>query len=150
MEETPPYQNSPVHSDDVLIFLKYYDPLEKLLQYVRTVHTTLNSPSQLNRYVGHAVVRSSTKVFSLVPLVNGMVGNLLGTPLLVFEEVKPDMVDPLQPNLTLNALEIATGDILVFQVLILLVLDRFITFFLEGADCKRTNQSRFHLNPGSL
>jgi hypothetical protein len=47
--------------------------------------------------------------------MNSLVGQPPNTPLLVFEEVKPNMVDICRPNLTLRELEISNGDILVFQ-----------------------------------
>jgi ubiquitin carboxyl-terminal hydrolase 7 len=60
-------------------------------------------------------VRASLKPPNLVPLMNSLVGQSPNTPLLVFEEVKPNMVDICRPNLTLRELEISDGDILVFQ-----------------------------------
>ena len=80
--------------------MKYYDP------YTTTV-----------KYVGRAIVRSSLKISDLHMIMNNMADLPVGTPLVVFEEVKPSMIDALMPNITLKAAEIRNGDILVFQQL---------------------------------
>eukprot|EP00026_Physarum_polycephalum_P001323 Phypoly_transcript_01324.p1 GENE.Phypoly_transcript_01324~~Phypoly_transcript_01324.p1 ORF type:complete len:1117 (+),score=280.10 Phypoly_transcript_01324:120-3353(+) len=95
-ETSPPFP--PLHDDDILVFFKHYDPSRELLHYV-----------------GHAIVRASLKPPNLIPLMNSLVGQPPNTSLLVFEEVKPNMVDICRPNLTLRELEISNGDILVFQ-----------------------------------
>jgi len=60
-------------------------------------------------------VRSSVKTPDLYQLMNNMAGLPHHTPLVVFEEVKPAMIDPLRPNVTLKEAEISNGDIIVFQ-----------------------------------
>lgn len=60
-------------------------------------------------------MRAGIKPPNLTPLMNSLIGAPPSTPLLVYEEVKPTMVDPLRPNLTLKESEISNGDILIFQ-----------------------------------
>jgi len=98
-EPLPPF--APLHDDDVLLFIKHYDPHRESL-----------------RYVGHLTVRNTFKPPNLAPLMNSLVGNHPSTPLVIYEEVKPQMVDVLRPNLTLKESELSTGDIVVFQSLL--------------------------------
>lgn len=71
----------PLHDEDIFLFFKYYDPATEGLQFV-----------------GRAIVRSSLKPPDLTQLMNNMAGLPIHTPLVVFEEVKPAMIDPLRPN----------------------------------------------------
>ncbi|UYV65714.1 USP7 [Cordylochernes scorpioides] len=86
---------------EVLLFFKLYDPRTKVISYC-----------------GHAYVSRSTTAKELVPLLNKRAGFLPDTNLLLYEEVKPNMVErieqldvPLEKALE----ELMAGDILVFQ-----------------------------------
>ncbi|XP_050394501.1 ubiquitin carboxyl-terminal hydrolase 7 isoform X1 [Patella vulgata] len=86
---------------DVLIFLKMYDPRTKSLSYC-----------------GHIYVPISAKVVELEPELNRRAGFAPGTPLLIFEEVKPNLMEKLVDlSLPIEKLldELMDGDILVYQ-----------------------------------
>ncbi|OQR76440.1 ubiquitin carboxyl-terminal hydrolase 7-like, partial [Tropilaelaps mercedesae] len=86
---------------DVLIFFKLYDPFEKKLSYI-----------------GHQYIPMQTKLRGLMAELNKRAGFPQNTPLLVFEEVKPTLLeaiteldDPLDKLLD----ELMDGDIICFQ-----------------------------------
>lgn len=81
-----------------LIFFKYYDPYRETLEYC-----------------GHRFVSLSSPVRALEELARGFRGIEEGTELLLFEEVKPTMVDLLNMDLTISGAELGIGDIVVFQ-----------------------------------
>jgi ubiquitin carboxyl-terminal hydrolase 7 len=95
---TPHTPFPPLHDEDIFVFFKHYEPATETLQFV-----------------GRAIVRCSLKPPDLYQMMNNMAGLPLHTPLVVFEEVKPAMIDPLRPNVTLKEAEISNGDIIVFQ-----------------------------------
>ncbi|XP_052767469.1 ubiquitin carboxyl-terminal hydrolase 7-like isoform X2 [Mya arenaria] len=86
---------------DVLLFLKMYDPRTK----------TTN-------YCGHEYVPIAAKGSELMPELNKRAGWPVDTPLLLFEEVKPNLLEML-PNsdLPMEKMleELMDGDIIVFQ-----------------------------------
>ncbi|KAH3867833.1 hypothetical protein DPMN_030970 [Dreissena polymorpha] len=86
---------------DVLLFLKMYEPRTK----------TIN-------YCGHAYVPIAAKGSELIPKLNKRAGFAVDTPLLLFEEVKPNLLEML-PNsdLPMEKMleELMDGDIIVFQ-----------------------------------
>ncbi|KAK3090560.1 hypothetical protein FSP39_012693 [Pinctada imbricata] len=86
---------------DVLMFLKMYDP--------RTCSIS---------YCGHSYVPISAKFVEIMPDLCRKAGFPVGTPLLLFEEVKPNMLEkiedfdtPLEKMLE----ELMDGDIIVYQ-----------------------------------
>ncbi|XP_021358377.1 ubiquitin carboxyl-terminal hydrolase 7-like isoform X1 [Mizuhopecten yessoensis] len=86
---------------DVLIFLKLYDPRSKTISYC-----------------GHTYVPISAKTSELLPDLCRRAGFPVGTPLLLFEEVKPNMLEKLEDyDLPIEKMldELMDGDIIVFQ-----------------------------------
>ncbi|KAJ8318152.1 hypothetical protein KUTeg_003243 [Tegillarca granosa] len=86
---------------DVLIFLKFYEPRTSTISYC-----------------GHMYVPISTKTAELLPDLCRRAGFPVGTPLLLFEEVKPNMLERLENyELPIEKMldELMDGDILVFQ-----------------------------------
>ena len=87
--------------NDVLLFFKYYDPKHRILSYFCHLHRPITS-----------------KTRELIPILNKMAGFPPETELILFEEVKLNMVDQIteldQPlNKVLD--ELMDGDIVVFQ-----------------------------------
>ncbi|XP_022103325.1 ubiquitin carboxyl-terminal hydrolase 7-like [Acanthaster planci] len=86
---------------DVLLFLKMYDPKLKRISFC-----------------GHIYPPISTKVSELLPAMCERAGLPQGTPLVLYEEVKPNLTEKI-PDLSLpldKALdELMDGDIIVFQ-----------------------------------
>ncbi|KAI9347173.1 putative ubiquitin-specific processing protease 21 [Zopfochytrium polystomum] len=82
-----------------LIFLKYYDPLTLTIEYK-----------------GNVLVRNRTqRITEIFPTLLERAALPSGTPLLLFEEIKPDMVDPLKPKSTFSSAELGDGDIICYQ-----------------------------------
>ncbi|KAK7111658.1 ubiquitin carboxyl-terminal hydrolase 7-like isoform X1 [Littorina saxatilis] len=93
---------SPFDKDsDVLLFLKLYNPRQKSVSYC-----------------GHLYVPISAKAIELVPELNRKAGFPVNTPLMLFEEVKPNLIERLEDlSLPIEKLldELMDGDIIVFQ-----------------------------------
>lgn len=86
---------------DVLLFLKMYDPRTKSISYC-----------------GHAYVPISAKGTELLPDLNRRAGFPPDTPLILYEEVKPNLLEMLHNiHLPMEKLleELMDGDIIVFQ-----------------------------------
>ncbi|XP_023245457.1 ubiquitin carboxyl-terminal hydrolase 7 [Copidosoma floridanum] len=86
---------------DVLLFFKLYDPKKKRIHYC-----------------GHHYMPVTSKVQELIPVLNDRAGYRPNTNLILFEEIKPNMVEkienlsePLEKVLE----ELMDGDIIVFQ-----------------------------------
>lgn len=102
--ERNPEASSLPHFDkehDVMLFFKYYDPAKEKIHYM-----------------GHMYVSIASKVSAMVPELLRRANLPDGTPLLLFEEIQPNMVDriedidkPLEHVLE----ELMDGDIVVFQ-----------------------------------
>ncbi|KAF7994192.1 hypothetical protein HCN44_011461 [Aphidius gifuensis] len=86
---------------DVLLFFKLYDPKNKKIHYA-----------------GHHYMPVTAKVQELIPILNERAGFSPDTELILFEEIKPNMVEKID-NLTepLEKVleELMDGDIIVFQ-----------------------------------
>eukprot|EP01133_Synstelium_polycarpum_P016790 gene16790-19968_t len=83
-----------------LVFFKYYDPALNTLQFV-----------------GSKVIEFHSKVSHIIPLLNQFVNQPLNTPLLVYEEMCEERIEPMKPSETFRTLEIENGDIIIFQKL---------------------------------
>ncbi|KAI4226189.1 MAG: hypothetical protein L6R36_003370 [Xanthoria steineri] len=124
-DSKPPWPNvnpAPGVSPLVLIFLKYFDVEDQTL-----------------KGVGHVYMKKSSKVAEVIPAVQQLMGwspskesTLLSstsssglspishpatsTPsILLFEEIKQSMIEPMKPKFTLQQAEIQDGDIICFQ-----------------------------------
>ncbi|KAI8055335.1 cysteine proteinase [Syncephalis plumigaleata] len=98
-EPFPAVTAKPVPSPHILLFVKYYDPRTSTIEYVGKVYATL-----------------SNKIETIVPLLREMKGIPSTTPITLYEEVKPSMVDELSRNKTFREAELQNGDIICFQV----------------------------------
>ncbi|XP_065899371.1 ubiquitin carboxyl-terminal hydrolase 7-like isoform X1 [Dysidea avara] len=93
------FRKNTLTTGEVLLFYKYYDPTVQKISYV-----------------GHSY-ESITRFFAeLMPALREKVGLDTNTPLLLYEEVKPNMIEPIDPYKQLRQLEeIRDGDIICFQ-----------------------------------
>ncbi|TPX38452.1 hypothetical protein SeMB42_g06732 [Synchytrium endobioticum] len=83
----------------IVIFLKYYDPKKQKMEYA-----------------GKLTVRSKMmKIADLSPILCERVDLPPNTPLKLFEEVKPTMIDTLKSKITFVQAELGDGDILCYQ-----------------------------------
>ncbi|XP_064631404.1 ubiquitin carboxyl-terminal hydrolase 7-like isoform X2 [Lineus longissimus] len=101
IDKLPVFDKESRKRGDVLLFFKRYDPKTKSISYC-----------------GHMCLSITTRVSDLVPVLCQRGGLPLGTRLLIFEEVKPNLVEliedhdqPLEKALD----ELMDGDILLFQ-----------------------------------
>ncbi|KAG6004547.1 hypothetical protein E4U21_000931 [Claviceps maximensis] len=102
----PSYQSQSngviVKNDTILLFLKHFD-----------------SHQQTLRGIGHAYIGKEKKVEDLVPRIMEMMGWGDQLPaddkLLLWEEIKPTMIEPLKAKQTLKVAELQDGDIICFQ-----------------------------------
>ncbi|GFR16255.1 ubiquitin carboxyl-terminal hydrolase 7 [Trichonephila clavata] len=86
---------------DVLLFFKLYDPKNKRMSYC-----------------GHTYMSIHSRARSLVPILNDRAGFPEDTELMLFEEVKPNVVERIENiDLPLEKVldELMDGDIIVFQ-----------------------------------
>lgn len=86
---------------DVLLFFKMYDPKAKKIYYC-----------------GHHYMPVASKVCELVPILNERAGFPPDTELILFEEIKPNLVEQIEnQNDALEKVleELMDGDIIVFQ-----------------------------------
>eukprot|EP01103_Thecamoeba_quadrilineata_P007298 TRINITY_DN1713_c0_g2_i1.p1 TRINITY_DN1713_c0_g2~~TRINITY_DN1713_c0_g2_i1.p1 ORF type:complete len:1124 (-),score=191.47 TRINITY_DN1713_c0_g2_i1:16-3198(-) len=88
-------------ADDVLLFFKYYDPVNSSL-----------------RYVGHWVALNGQLCEVLETVARTFVELPTDQEILLYEEIRPTMIERINPRATLKKSEITGGDIIVFQPLI--------------------------------
>ncbi|KAI0780819.1 cysteine proteinase [Trametes elegans] len=83
----------------IMVFLKHFDIANQKLTGV-----------------GKVYVPRSHKVSDLIPIINERMRWTPGTPLKLYEEIKPGMIELMKPKLTFAQSEIQDGDIICFQV----------------------------------
>ncbi|KAJ1935376.1 ubiquitin-specific protease ubp15, partial [Linderina macrospora] len=66
--------------------------------------------------VGHLYVQNNERVGDITPRLCALAGLPADTPLRMFEEIKPTLIDPMNTGVTFSSAEIQTGDIICFQV----------------------------------
>jgi len=82
-----------------MVFLKYYDPITRNIEFV-----------------GNYIIDNNKKKFiNMIPDFNEMKGFPRNTRLLLYEEIKPDMVEEIPINADSTTAEIGNGDIICFQ-----------------------------------
>jgi len=89
-----------VKNDTILLLLKYFDV-----------------EGQTLRGMGHVYIGKDKRVEEIVPLIQkkmGWEGND-EQKLLLWEEIKPTMIEPLKPKGTLKSAELQDGDVICFQ-----------------------------------
>ena len=82
-----------------MIFLKHFD----------TSKQTLHG-------IGKCYAQRNAKISDLVPTINERMRWTPGTPLKLYEEIKPGMIELMKPKLTFSQSEIQDGDVICFQV----------------------------------
>jgi ubiquitin carboxyl-terminal hydrolase 7 len=82
-----------------MIFLKHFDTSKQTLCGV-----------------GKVYIQKMSKVADLVPLINERMRWTPGTPLRLYEEIKPGMIELMKLKHTFSQSEIQDGDIICFQV----------------------------------
>ncbi|KAI6131824.1 hypothetical protein EV401DRAFT_1917805 [Pisolithus croceorrhizus] len=83
----------------IMIFLKHFDTSKQSLFGVGKVYVSRNS-----------------KVQDLHPIINERMRWAPGTPLKLYEEIKPGMIELMKPKSTFAQSEIQDGDVICFQV----------------------------------
>ncbi|TFK55144.1 cysteine proteinase [Heliocybe sulcata] len=86
-------------SGAIMIFLKHFDTTKQTLYGV-----------------GKSYVQRNAKVSDLMSIVNERMRWTPGTPLKLYEEIKPGMIELMKPKLTFAQSEIQDGDVICFQV----------------------------------
>ncbi|KNC85314.1 hypothetical protein SARC_02497 [Sphaeroforma arctica JP610] len=87
------------HNDDVMIYLKDYDAVKGQLTYI-----------------GSCVFPKDELMAAAEPVMRQWAGIPDGVPLVVYEEIKPLRIDMVNTERTFRQGELASGDILTFQV----------------------------------
>ncbi|KAJ2741719.1 ubiquitin-specific protease ubp15 [Coemansia sp. BCRC 34301] len=98
-EDSPDDFDSRLPLDLSLIHLRHFDPIRQLLSGV-----------------GHTYIHANQEVRDLMPRLREIAVLKPDTPISLFEEVKPSLIDPLDLDQTFRKAEISTGDIICFQV----------------------------------
>lgn len=88
----------PHTAEDAIMFFKFYDPQAESL-----------------RFLTYLFVKVNSKISSVAAELNKIIGQPEDAELLFFEEVKPTMVDPLDPLSTFTAAELGNGDVICVQ-----------------------------------
>ncbi|KAI5953778.1 UBP15 [Candida theae] len=87
------------HSNDITIFVKYFDPV-----------------SQEVRSLSHITVTTSDPVKSIIEPVKALLGFKEDINLELYEELTPHKCDKLEVDRVFEQLELSTGDVIVAQV----------------------------------
>ncbi|KAJ2886766.1 ubiquitin-specific protease ubp15, partial [Coemansia aciculifera] len=99
-EDSPDDFGSRLPLDLSLIHLRFYDPSRSLLTGV-----------------GHMYIEATQMVRDIMPHLREAAVLSPDTPIALYEEVKPTLIDRLNLDQTFRKAEISTGDIICFQVL---------------------------------
>ncbi|KZS99041.1 cysteine proteinase [Sistotremastrum niveocremeum HHB9708] len=91
--------NKPPDTSAIMIFLKYFDVTKQSLFGV-----------------GKCMVQRNAKVGDLTALINERMRWPAGTPIKLYEEIKPGMIELMKAKITFAQSEIQDGDIICFQV----------------------------------
>lgn len=86
-------------NNSIMIFLKHFSVSEQTLKGISKVY-----------------VQRTSKVGELVGTINALMGWQASTPLRLYEEIKPAMIELMKPKTTFAQSEIQDGDIICFQV----------------------------------
>ncbi|KAJ3011309.1 hypothetical protein HKX48_006911, partial [Thoreauomyces humboldtii] len=95
--QLPPVENS--MEPGLMLWLKYYDPVQLTLHVIGRIY----------------VENRETRLGDIIPFLVKKANLPEDTPLKLFEEIKPDMIDLLKPKATFSSGELGDGDILCFQ-----------------------------------
>ncbi|KAF9582420.1 hypothetical protein BGW38_000230, partial [Lunasporangiospora selenospora] len=92
------FQSEPQSVNNTMIFIKYYDPFTSTMEGV-----------------GKIFIQRNSKVGDIIGQLNEKKGFPSNTPLKLYEEIKPTMIEPMKLKSTFLQCEIQGGDIIVFQ-----------------------------------
>ncbi|KAI8455154.1 ubiquitin thiolesterase [Phakopsora pachyrhizi] len=95
-QELPPPDSK---NGPLMVFVKYFD-----------------ASGQTLAGVGHFYVDRNQMVSDIIPAINARMNFPENTPLKLYEEIKPGMIDPMKPKATFLQSEIQDGDIICFQI----------------------------------
>ncbi|RIB23989.1 ICP0-binding domain of ubiquitin-specific protease 7-domain-containing protein [Gigaspora rosea] len=85
-------------SPHILVFIKYFNPDTQSLEGLC-----------------HLYIQKFAKVGNIIPILCEKMKFPPHTPLKIYEEIKPNIIDEMKPNLTFQRSEIQNGDIICFQ-----------------------------------
>jgi ubiquitin carboxyl-terminal hydrolase 7 len=94
-----PYNKPEIPQGYIMVFLKHFDTSKQSLYGI-----------------GKTYVNRSSKVSDLFAYINERMRWAPGTPLKLYEEIKPGMIELMKPKLTFTQSEIQDGDLICFQV----------------------------------
>ncbi|KAJ8502185.1 hypothetical protein ONZ45_g11886 [Pleurotus djamor] len=86
-------------SQSIMVFLKHFDTTKQSLLGV-----------------GKAYMPKNSKVGDLISVINERMRWAPGTPIKLYEEIKPGMIELMKPKLSFAQSEIQDGDVICFQV----------------------------------
>ncbi|KAI9647182.1 ubiquitin-specific protease ubp15 [Ciborinia camelliae] len=127
--------SSPSRSDEILLFLKWFD---------------VDTQSLSGR--GHVYISSQRRVEELAPIILKRMGWPEDTKLKLYEEIKPDMIDAMKVKISLKAAELQDGDIVCFQKVVEKGVESGSSVSSDGRSPPRSNAlgSDFSNDAGSL
>ncbi|GAA6026726.1 hypothetical protein JCM8097_005817 [Rhodosporidiobolus ruineniae] len=109
---------------DLKLYLEYIDP--RLKESWQALHGQeppimvfvkhFDQAQQTLAGVGHFYVHRNMRVMDLAHMINERMGYPPATPLKIFEEIKPNMIEGMKMKATFLQSEIQDGDIVCFQV----------------------------------
>ncbi|CAG8641635.1 7283_t:CDS:2, partial [Dentiscutata heterogama] len=88
----------PIQTGEIIIFVKCFNPVTQSLESL-----------------GQLCVQKSSKINTIFPLLCEKKQLQQNTPLDVYEEVSPEIIEKKKPKLTFNKSEMQDGDIICFQ-----------------------------------
>ncbi|CAG8773020.1 10712_t:CDS:10, partial [Cetraspora pellucida] len=91
-------KKQPARTGDMFIFLKYFNPDTQSLESL-----------------GHLHVQKNRKINTIFPILHKKKKLQSNTPLDIYEEVKPDLIEKKIPELTFSKSDMQDGDIICFQ-----------------------------------
>ena len=108
-----------------LLFIKFYEPPPVLLGSDGGAGSGGADKGGRLRLVGRVLAHRATLISVLLPAMRRLAALPPDAPIVVFEEVAPQMVDEVQLGRSLTDNEIITGDVLCFQLLLPTLLNAY-------------------------
>jgi ubiquitin carboxyl-terminal hydrolase 7 len=88
-----------IKGEKIIIFIKYYCPIKNLLQYVDNI-----------------IVNIDDQISAIYPILRGLLGLKEDSKILLFEEVRAELITLIDPKFTFKQTEMQNGDIITFQL----------------------------------
>ena len=82
-----------------MVFLKHFDTSKQALYGI-----------------GKVYIQKTAKVADLVPIINERMRWTPGTPLKLYEEIRPGLIELMKPKLSFSQSEMQDGDIICYQI----------------------------------